>query len=201
MRRTGLFDIYNRFERRCRRLEQWVNVWPSNRNHPSVIQELVCPTVVVNRLQYLFGQFCCELVVRSAMGGCVTRTGSTLSRVSGVKKVSDISRAAGKPLTGPQAKWDIPAFGIGFSTALGVTNQLEISRGLQSADLGDLKILRNYVVHPNRHTGLIYISMVRQHGLREIEPDRFIRHQTTGGPAILEAWVQNLLDSAWNAIE
>ena len=182
-------------------MEQWVNVWPSYGNHPSVIQELVCPTVVVNRLQYLFGQFCCELVVRSAMGECVTRTGQTLSRVNGVKKVSDIPRVAGKPLAGPQAKWDDPVYAIGISCTLGVTNKVEIDRGLQSADMGDIKLLRNYVIHPNQHTKPRYINMIRLHGLREIDPDQFLRHQPIGGLAMLEGWVQNLLDSAWNAVE
>ena len=178
-----------------------MNVWPSYGNHPSVIQELVCPTLVANRLQYLFGQFCCELVIRSAMGGCITRTGLELTRLNEVKKVSDISQVAGKPLTGPRARWDDPAFAIELSTVLGVANQVEIGRGLQSADLGDLKLLRNYVVHPNRHTGLRYISMVQQHGLRQIDPDQFLRHQALGGPSMFETWVQNLLDSAWNAVE
>lgn len=166
-----------------------------------MIQELVCPTVVVNRLQYLFGQFCCELVVRSAMGGCVTRTGRALSRVGGVRKVSDISHITGKPLAGPQAKWDDPVFAIGLSATLGVTNQVEIGRGLQSANLGDLKLLRDYVIHPNLHTALRYTGMIRLHGLREIDPDQFLRHQPIGGSAMFEGWVQNLLDSAWNAVE
>ena len=203
MRRRRLPDIYSRLQRRCQRLEQWVGVWPSYWNHPAVIQESVCPGVVVNRLQYLFGEFCCELVIRSAMGGCVTRTGQELTRLDGVKKVADVAQAAGKPLTGPKARWDDPSFAVEFAAALGVANQIEIRRGLQAADISSLKILRNYVTHPNRHTGQRYSSMVQKHGWRRIDPDRFLRSQSPGGggPTVLEAWVQNILDSAWNAVE
>ena len=41
-------------------------------------------------LQDLWGQFCRELVLRSAIGGCETRTGLRLKRVPGIKHVHDI---------------------------------------------------------------------------------------------------------------
>ena len=42
--------------------------------------------------------------------------------------------------------------------------------------------------------------MTRRYGLAGANPDRFMRHKSAAG-AILEIWIKNLLDSAWNAVE
>lgn len=56
------------------------------------------------RLQHLWGEFCRELVVRLAIGGCVTRTGMYVSPVPEVKRVSDLptiaKRFSKRPFTG-----------------------------------------------------------------------------------------------------
>lgn len=137
------------------------------------------------------------------MGKCRTRTGNPVPQIPGIKRVSDIATVAGKPLAGGRAKWENPQYAIDFSAGLGIANQREVSIGLAAADLSnldDLRILRNYAIHPNRRTGGNYATMVQRYGLAGTDPDGFMRHTSAGG-AIWEIWVKNLLDSAWNAVE
>lgn len=203
MRRMGLERIYYRLERRCNQLIHWLDVWPYQGQRNEIAIEIIRPAFLANRLQLLWGEFCCELIVRSAMGQCHTRTGNPVSRILGVKKVSDIAAVAGKPLAGIGAKWEEPSYAIDFSAKLGIANRSEVSAGLAAADLSnleDLRILRNYVIHPNRRTGQIYATMVQRYGLAGTRPDGFMRHKSAGG-TIWEIWIGNLLDAAWNAVE
>lgn len=134
------------------------------------------------------------------MGRCKTRTGRELVRINGMKRVADISVLTGKPLAGPGATWDDPQYAIRLSATLGLVNQNEISLGLSYANLSDLKCLRNYVIHSNSHTGMNYARMIRNHGMTGVSPDQFIRQQERTGPTVFESWVENLLNSAWNAV-
>ena len=203
MRRMGLANIYYRLERRCDQLTDWLEIWPPQEWSGQIDTERIRPAFLANRLQHLWGEFCCGLIIRSAMGQCHTRTGNPIPGVPGIKKVSDIAGIAGKPLAGISAKWENPTYSIDFATKLRIANQNEVNMGLSAADLvnlDDLRILRNYAIHPNRHTGRNYAIMTRRHGLAGLNPDRFMHHKSAGG-AILEIWIKNLLDSAWNAVE
>lgn len=184
-------------------MTDWLEVWPYQERNGRIAVEKIRPAFLANRLQLLWGEFCCELIVRSAMGKCHTRTGNPIPGVTGVKKVSDIASIAGKPLAGISAKWENPAYSIDFSKRLRLANQSDVNKGLSAADssnLNDLRILRNYAIHPNRNTARNYATMTRRHGLAGTDPDRFMRHKSAAG-AILEIWIKNLLDSAWNAVE
>lgn len=199
----GLGRIYYRLERRCNQLINWLDVWPYQEQKGGIAIEQIRPAFLANRLQLLWGEFCCELIVRSAMGRCYTRTGNAVSRIPGVKRVADIAAVAGKPLSGIGAKWEDPGYAINFSAQLGIANRWEVSAGLSAANIAnleDLRILRNYVIHLNRRTGRNYATMIRRYGLTGTSPDGFMRHKSAGG-TIWEIWIENLLDSAWNAVE
>ena len=203
MRRMGLERIYYRLERRCDQLINWLDVWPYQEQKGGIAIEKIRPAFLANRLQLVWGELCCELIVRSAMGKCRTRTGNPVPQIPGIKRVSDIAYVARKPLAGIGAKWEDPQYAIDFSAGLGIANQREVSIGMAAADLSnldDLRILRNYAIHPNRRTGRNYAIMVQRYGLAGMDPDGFMRHTAAGG-AIWEIWIKNLLDSAWNAVE
>ena len=108
MRRMDLAHIYYRLERRCDQLTDWLDLWPCQERNGRIAVEKIRPAFLANWLQLLWGEFCCELIVRSAMGKCHTRTGNPIPGVTGVKKVSDITSIAGKPLAGIKAKWEKP---------------------------------------------------------------------------------------------
>ena len=114
---------------------------------------------LVVRLQHLWGEFSRELIVKSAMGGCRTRTGRILSRVAGVQKVSDIPAITSKRLAGPGSNWEDPKFAITQARMLRVENYVEINLGLASANVSEIKCVRNFIVHPNSFTGDIYARM------------------------------------------
>ena len=184
-------------------MTDWLDVWPYQERNGRIAVEKIRPAFLANRLQVLWGEFCCELIVRSAMGKCHTRTGNPIPGVPGIKKVSDIAKIAGKPLSGINAKWENPRYSMDFSTRLSIANQNEVNIGLSAANpsnLNDLRILRNYAIHLNRSTGRNYAIMIQRYGLAGINPDRFMRHKSAGR-TILEIWIENLLDSAWNAVE
>ena len=64
------------------------------------------------RIQHLWGEFCRELVVRSAMGGCTTRTGNQLSRVPHVSRVSDLPKVTKLAFAGRGSNWEEPKFAL-----------------------------------------------------------------------------------------
>lgn len=157
---------------------------------------------LVIKLQHLWGEFCRELVVRSAIGGCETRTGQTLPRVPGVKYVADIPRVTQKPLSGPGTRWEDPGFAIDQARRLQVTNHNEIGLGLGSVSnsLDNLKCVRNFIVHPNRNTRGRYYHMTRTIGFSGIPPDHLLHQSLPGGVTIFEDWVSSLTIAAWNAV-
>ena len=156
----------------------------------------------VIRLQHLWGEFCRELVVRSAMGGCTTRTGTRLSRVSRVSRVSDLPKVTKSPFAGRGSNWEEPKFRLKQADNLSIANYVEVNLGISSAStvLADLKIVRNCLTHPNQATAKIYDQLARQHGFRGLSPDQFLQQLTTGGATIYEAWSQILIVAAWHAV-
>ena len=159
---------------------------------------------LVVRLQHLWGEFCRELIVRSAIGGCITRNGHTLPRVSGVKRVSDIPKTIGrKELAGPGLNWEEPSFTIRYASQLHVANYNAISIGLSSiavANINHIKGIRNYIVHPNSFTHRHYAQIAAALGFRGLMPDQLLSQFLPGRVTMFEAWVSDLLSAAWNAI-
>ena len=160
---------------------------------------------LVVRLQHLWGEFCRELVVRSAMGGCVTRTGYHLMPAPNVKCVRDIPlvirQSTKRPFSGPGSQWEDPQFAIGLAKSLQVANLNQITLGLSSVTtLDHLKRVRNFVVHPNEITAWKYYQTARILGFPGLPPIQLINQLLPGGATILHAWVSDLETAAWNAV-
>ena len=154
------------------------------------------------RIQHLWGEFCRELVVRSAMGGCTTRTGNQLSRVPHVSRVSDLPKVTKLAFAGRGSNWEEPKFALKQAAILSVSNYLDVNLGIGSAStvLADLKVVRNFLTHPNQATAKIYDQLARENGFRGLSPDQFLQQLTPGGATIFEAWSRNLIVAAWNAV-
>ena len=157
---------------------------------------------LVIKLQHLWGEFCRELVVRSAIGGCQTRTGQTLPRVPGRKYVSDVTSIVPELWSGPRAYWEEPAFVIRHARCLQVANHNQISLGIGSVSnsLTNLKCVRNFIVHPNRITRGKYFHMTRSMGFSGFTPDRFLHQYLAGGVTVFDDWISSLTTAAWNAV-
>ena len=160
---------------------------------------------LVVRLQHLWGEFCKELVVRSATGGCVTRTGLYLPPAPGVKRVKDIpniiARHTRQQFSGSRTHWEDPQFAIGHAQRLQVANFRQLSLGLGSVTILDqLKSVRNFIVHPNDNTGPKYLQTTMTLGFRGMPPTQLINQSSIGGATIFEMWVSELEATAYAAV-
>ena len=157
----------------------------------------------VIRLQHLWGEFCRELLVRSAVGGSRTRTGQTLPRATEMRHIANIRRALSlKEFGGPGKNWENPVFAIRQAELLGVVNRANIDLGLGSAseELENIKCVRNYLTHPNDRTNREYGQMVKELGFETLPPGQFLAQRLVGGDTVLEYWLSTLNRAAWTAI-
>ena len=171
-------------------------------------EQVVCQPVhiesrlyLVIRLQMLWGEFCHQLVVRSALGGLRTLRGHVISPAPGVRRLADIQGTVKKPLSGPGANWHLPAFSVAQASALKVANYNEINTGLGAANVADLIRVRNYIVHPNESTRVEYFQATRNLASIGMGPDALIASRRTGGATLFETWVADCHTAAWNAIQ
>ena len=136
------------------------------------------------------------------MGGCTTRTGNQLSRVPHVSRVSDLPKVTKLAFAGRGSNWEEPKFALKQAAILSVSNYLDVNLGIGSAStvLADLKVVRNFLTHPNQATAKIYDQLARENGFRGLSPDQFLQQLTPGGATIFEAWSRNLIVAAWNAV-
>ena len=161
---------------------------------------------LIVRLQHLWGEFCRELVVRAAVGGCQTRSGLVLPAAPQIKRVRDIlgvtKQFTKQPFFGPGSQWEDPNFAIRQAKFLKVANIDQISLGLGSVTtlLGYLKRVRNFIVHPNIDTRSKYAQTMRILGFRGLSPVQLMNQSMRGGIIIFENWVSDLETAAWNAV-
>lgn len=160
---------------------------------------------LVVRLQHLWGEFCRELVVRSAIGDCVTRTGVYVPPAPGVKRIKDIpniiAQHTREQFSGSRTHWEDPQFAIRHAQRLQVTNFRQLSLGLGSVTILDqLKNVRNFIVHPNDNTGPKYLQTTRTLGFRGMPPIQLINQRFIGGATIFETWVSELEAAAYAAV-
>ena len=208
MRKKSLNALYGSYAARSRSL--------LSRSAPSLpadpAEMMICEPIhrdslafLVVRLQHLWGEFCRELVVRSALGGCVTRTGVYLPPAAGVNRVRDIpniiKQFTKEEFSGSRSHWEDPSFAIRHTRRLQVANFNQISLGLGSVTILDhLKSVRNFIVHPNSNTGPKYLQTTRTLGFRGMPPIQLINQHSLGGATIFEMWVLELESAAWVAV-
>ena len=160
---------------------------------------------LVVRLQHLWGEFCRELVVRSAIGGCVTRTGLYVPpapEANHVRDLPDIARRfSRRSFTGPGSLWEVPSIAIERARDLQVANYRQVSLGLSAVNvIGYLKPVRNFIVHPSASSVSGYDQAARSLGFPGLSPIRLLNQRLPGGATIFEDWVSELETAAWNAV-
>ncbi len=208
MRKKPLNTLYGSYAARSRSLIFW-----SLADLPADPAEMaVCEPVhrdgllfLVVRLQHLWGEFCRELVVRSAIGGCVTRTGVYVPSAPGANHVRDLPTVTSQftklPFTGPRSQWEVPSFAINQARFLQVANLNQIIQGLSVVNVIDyLKPVRNFIVHPNVRTSARYDQAARSLGFPGFSPIRLLSQSLPGGAAIFGVWISQLETAAWNAV-
>ena len=206
MQAKPLINLYGRYEIRSHSLtERFSAKLPANPEESRICEPIhqYGRAYLVVRLQQLWGEFCRELIVRSAIGGCLTRTSQMLPGAPGVKRVSDILKVINlKELGSPAARWEEPSFAIDQALRLRVANFNGIDLGLGQASTvaGYVKIIRNYIVHPNSHTSNRYTSMTRTLGFRGLSPDQLLSQSVPGSNSVFENWLSTLTLAAWNAV-
>ena len=205
MRSKSLLSLYGSYVNRCRALDARLTVrLPANLTEAQIYEPVHRDgfAFLVVRLQHLWGEFCRELVVRSAMGGCFTRTGQNLPAAPGAKHVRDLPGITRLPFAGRGTYWEEPNFVIRQARRLSVTNHLNIDLGVSSASvyLAELKTVRNFVTHPNRETAATYAQLAASRGLTKLPPEHFLRLVSPGGATTFETWTQRLTIAAWNAV-
>lgn len=204
MRKKSLNALYGSFVARSRSLTS-----RSIASLPADPAEMaVCTPVhqdgllfLVVRLQHLWGEFCRELVVRSAIGDCVTRSGLRLPPAPGVNHVRELPIITNRPLPDRSAQWEAPQFAIGQARRLKVANFIQLSLGLGSVTmLEHLRNVRNFIVHPNKDTRPRYYQTARELGYPGMPPAQLLSQRLPGGVTIFDDWISELETAAWNAV-
>ena len=199
------FDImYRRF---CRRSNQISDAFLAPT--PSLSQDTVnCEFVhhagkvqLVNRLLVLWGEYCRNLIIASAFGNAITINGLRLVPAPGVNTLAHIRSTLGRNFgAGPGTRWEETVWATQQANQLNPVNQDQISLGLGTAPDESLKLVRNYLVHPNEHTRRRYYrELVPIYTRLRMEPYEFLANRLQGGSTVLESWISEFQIAAYNA--
>ena len=206
MTQRNLRELYSRFSARTDRLlDEFLIAPPATLSTvgPIGVDKLIQNSrgYLVNRLFHLWGEFCMSLVVASAIGGCRTLRGTLLNSTPGVRRISDIRRVIGVNPVGPSSHWEYPKWTTDQVSKLQPTNEQRIKLGVASVPMEDFSKVRHFVVHPNRHTKVGFMSVSRKHSLFQVGPNDLLLHRLPGGSTVLEGWVQDFQVAAYNAVQ
>ena len=163
---------------------------------------------MVVRLQSLWAEFCRELIVRSAIGGCATRTIQSLPEAMNVKIVKNVqdiveTQSPKGKYSGFGARWEEPTYAIQQAQKLRVANfgNISLGLGIAATDCANLKAVRNFIVHPNQHTRGRYEQVALVLGYQGITPSQLVNQRSQGGTTIFDGWVAILNLAARNAVD
>ena len=156
---------------------------------------------LVNRLLVLWGEYCRTLVIASAFGNALTINGLQLTPAPGVTSLANIKAILGNDFgAGPGTRWEDTNWALQRARRLNPANQNEINLGFGSAPSSDLKLVRNYLIHPNRHTRFKYFhELVPTYSPVRLEPYPFLTNRLPGGSTVLESWIADFQIAAYNA--
>ncbi len=199
----NLATLYSRFHSRTARLvECFKSSAPSTPAHGEACRALETEgrEREIIKLQMYWGEFCRELVLRSAMGGWRTLAGNTLGPAS-VMRRHDVIRTARRMSNGAHPPWHVPSFCGNVVSQIGTQNQGQIQMGLGIvAPVQDLLDVRNYVVHPSQVTETAFRRVGMSYGQPRATPSALLSSEGPGGGTLFETWVENLRDAARAAI-
>ena len=155
---------------------------------------------LVNRLFHLWGEFCRSLVVASALGGYLTLGGHVVASAPNIRRRSDIPGAIReRAIVGPGTRWEDPRWTSTRVDRLQLANQQQVKLGIASAPYDDLRRVRHFVIHANRHTRANFDVIARRYALFGVAPHDLLLHRLPGGGTVLEGWVRDFQDAAFNA--
>ncbi len=154
---------------------------------------------LVVRLLALWGDFCKQIVIRSAVGGLLTLQGKLVDPAPGIQGVADTEKVVG-PLDARRASWYLPRTSVSAAKDLNVRNYSEIYLGLGAALVTDIAQVRNYIVHPSEETRRRFLQISRNLGLFGLEPAALVSTRRPGGATLFEEWVADLQTAATNAV-
>ena len=155
---------------------------------------------LVNRLQMLWGEYCRNLIILSARGNALTVAGKLISPAPGLAGFPQIKAVLGNSFGGgPSTRWDDRDWAIGRANILKPVNGNQINIGLGTAPIKDLKVVRNFLIHPNQRTRSAYLSLARYLGYPGLEPKSLLAADGGNGMDVIGSWVKQFQDSAWEA--
>lgn len=201
VRKLGI--IYARFAGRTERiLTAFQTPLPANTAAAEICRPIhtAGKAYLVNRLQMLWGEYCRNLIILSARGNALTIRGNLLAPETGSGGLPRIKRILGKDFgAGPGTRWDDLDWAIGRANLLKPVNGNQINIGLGTAPSKDLKVVRNFLIHPNQRTKNAYLELARSLGYPGLEPNSLLATDLGDGVDVIGAWVKQFQDSAWEA--
>ena len=156
----------------------------------------------VVRLQHLWGEFCRELLVRSAVGGASTISGIYLPQVPGIKRAKDVDLMAAQIMNRRRfIEWYMPAYISKIAHMLKLVNQVQIIQGMNPDDtINDIRSVRNYIVHPTYESYQRYSNTAGKFGVFDPDPDILLSSSISpGNVTLFEDWVIQLQEITLNA--
>ena len=155
---------------------------------------------LVNRLQMLWGEYCRNLVILSARGNALTVAGKLISPAPDLAGFPQIKAVLGNSFgSGPNTHWDDRDWAIGRANLLKPVNGNQINIGLGTAPIKDLKVVRNFLIHPNQRTKRAYLELARRLGYPGLEPNSLLATDWGDGIDVIGSWVKQFQDSALEA--
>ena len=155
---------------------------------------------LINRLLVLWGEYCRNIVIISAAGNALTIQGTSLVPSPGIRKTSDIKFALGARFdAGPGTKWDYPQWALAQAIVLKPSNLSQINLGFTGAPTEDLRVVRNFLVHPNKNTMFKYQYLTQAMGFRNAKPETLLASNQENGGTVLESWIADFQNAAYNA--
>lgn len=151
---------------------------------------------LVNRLQMLWGEYSRNLIILSSRGNALTISGNLLPPAPGFAGIRHI---LGNHFSGgPGTQWDKPDWAIQRADQLNPANGSQIRLGLRTAPVDDLRVIRNFLVHPNRQTSSHYQTLAEALGFSGLAPQELLISSFEGS-TVLESWIADFQLAAYNA--
>ena len=144
------------------------------------------------KLQLYWGEFCHELVIKSAIGRYQTLTGSILLPAT-MSSLSTINKEANKLSGRRYFPWHMPEYCTVLAKNIGTSNYNQIRAGLSIiAPVADLIAIRNYVVHPSKQNQIRYRRVAIKYGQPKATPIKLLSTRLPSGSTLFESWVGSL---------
>lgn len=202
----NLNNVYHKFEHRTnsliREFEDKVNMADDYGDTFTAIHGHARYFMLI-RLQALWGHFCRELILRSAIGGYSTVGGIRLHKGTLAGDWNSIQNIVARRSNRGNPAWHIPNFSIDIARSIGIQNYRQVSTALGgTSPLNDVLRIRNYLVHPDGTTSSLYETVLRLRGMpTKTNPVDLLNTRIAGGASVFEAWITDLQLIAVNAVQ